>query len=99
MYAPYIPACTGKDSSIMITVGGKNYYSTDEAASMAGVSTRTLRRWLSAGRLSDFLFAFRAGPNEMLYRLEPPEEGEEKNAKGEYIVRKGAVEREGVSSS
>ena len=81
----------------MVIIGGKKYYTTDEAASMAGVSTRTLRRWLSAGRLSDFLFAFRAGPNEMLYRLESPEENDERNAKGEYIVKKGGSANEGSS--
>lgn len=71
----------------MQNIGGKKYYGIDEAAKLAGVSVRTLRRWLSADRLSDFLFPFRISTGELLYRLEPPE-GEEKNGKGEYIVNR-----------
>lgn len=87
----------------MQNIGGKKYYNIDEAAKLAGVSVRTLRRWLSSGRLSDFLFPFRASPNELLYRLEEPEENEQKNEKGEWILTKpaeteGGVPDEGSSS-
>lgn len=80
----------------MVIVGGKKYYSLEEAATLADVSVRTLRRWLSGGRLSDFLFPFRAGPTEVLYRLEPPEEDEQKNEKGEWVLKKGGEPHEGV---
>lgn len=80
----------------MILAGGKKYYTLEEVAVLADVSIRTLRRWLSGGRLSDFLFPFRAGPNEVLYRMEPPEEDEPKNEKGEWILKKGGDPHEGV---
>ena len=83
----------------MVTIGSKKYYTIEEAARLGGVSVRTLRRWISAGRLSEFLFPFRAGPNEVLYRLEPPEEDEPMNKKGEYIVEKGGMVRESISST
>lgn len=70
----------------MQVIGGKQYYSVEEAAKLAGVSIRTLRRWISAGRLSDFLYPFRASPNEILYRLEEPDECDTKNSKGEWII-------------
>lgn len=70
----------------MKVVNGIKYYSLDEAATLAGVSVRTLRRWISDGRLSDFVYPFRAGPNEMLYRLEPPEDTDRKNEKGEWVI-------------
>lgn len=87
----------------MQKIGGKKYYTVDEAARLAGVSVRTLRRWLSAGRLSDFLFPFRASPNELLYRLEEPEKDEKRNQKGEWILKKpdivkGGIPDEGSSS-
>lgn len=90
----------------MKLINGKNYYSLEEAATLAGLSIRTLRRWVSAGQLSDFIYPFRASPNEVLYRLEPPEDDEVKNKKGEWMIRpsaddllKGGVPNEGVSSS
>lgn len=83
----------------MVTIGSRKYYTIEEAARLGGVSVRTLRRWIAAGRLSDFLFPFRAGPNEVLYRLEPPEDGEPKNKKGEYVVEKGGAVRESISST
>lgn len=73
----------------MVTIGGKNYYTVEEAAVLAGVNLRTLRRWISSGRLSDFLFPFRVGPKELLYRLEPPEDHETRNKNGEWILWKG----------
>lgn len=84
----------------MVKIDGRKYYNIEEAAKLAGVSVRTLRRWISAGRLSDFLFPFRAGPNEVLYRMEPPEEGEPRNEKGEWLVDKkgGCVTHEGSTS-
>lgn len=83
----------------MTAIGGKKYYTLEEAAVLAGVSLRTLRRWISSGRLSDFLYPFRASPSELLYRLEPPEDGEMQNPKGEWILRKGGAGVEGISSS
>lgn len=91
----------------MVLIEGKKYYNVEEAAGLAGVSVRTLRRWLSAGRLSEFLYAFRAGSNEVLYRLEEPEEGEPVNEKGEHVMpeayrrmkKKGGVPNEGVGST
>lgn len=86
----------------MKLINGKEYYPLDEAAALAGISVRTLRRWISAGQLSDFLFPFRAGPNEVLYRLEAPDEGDVQNEKGEWTVSsalKGGASVEGISSS
>ena len=81
----------------MRNISGKQYYPLDEAAVLAGVSVRTLRRWLSDGRLSDFLY--RTGPNEVLYRLDPPDDGEEPNEKGEYTIKEGGGTDESISSS
>lgn len=88
----------------MVVIDNKQYYTVEEAATLAGVSVRTLRRWLSADRLADFLYPFRASPSEVLYRLEPPEDSDMKNKKGEYIIckdrpPKGGGSDEGVSSS
>lgn len=83
----------------MRNISGKQYYPLDEAAALAGVSVRTLRRWLSDGRLSDFLFPYRTGPNEVLYRLDPPDDGEEPNEKGEYMIKEGGGTDESISSS
>lgn len=89
----------------MIVTGGKKYYSVEEAATLAGVSVRTLRRWIADGRLSDFLYPFRASPNEVLYRLEAPDEDDVQNKKGEWVISqggrssKGGVSNEGISSS
>lgn len=80
----------------MQNINGKKYYNIDEAAKLAGISVRTLRRWISSGRLSDFLFPFRAGPNEILYRLEEPEKDEPKNEKGEWIVVKPQPQKGGA---
>lgn len=74
----------------MQLIDGKKYYTVAEAAQLAKVSVRTLRRWLASGRLSEFLFPFRVGPNEVLYRLEEPEEGDVKNPDGEWVASKGA---------
>lgn len=79
----------------MINIAGKTYYTTEEAARFAGVSIRTLRRWISAGQLTDFLYPFRASPSEVLYRMEPPEEIDRKNEKGEWILpREGGTSHE-----
>lgn len=83
----------------MVTIDGKKYYTIEETARLSGVSVRTLRRWISAGRLSEFLFPFRTGPNEVLYRLEPPEEDEPVNKKGEHVIEKGGAVRESISST
>lgn len=59
----------------MLMVDGKEYYKVAEAAKLAGVNVRTLRRWIADGNLEHFLFPFRrtrTGP--LYYRLEPPEE-------------------------
>lgn len=59
----------------MILVNGKSYYKVNEAAELAGVNTRTLRRWLADGNLDHFLFPYRQTRNgPMYYRLEPPDE-------------------------
>lgn len=91
---------------VMKLIDGKKYYTIEEVATLAGVSMRTLRRWVSAGQLSDFVYPFRAGSNEVLYRLEPPEENDVKNKKGEWVIRsgtdgslKGGAPNEGGSSS
>lgn len=89
----------------MQMIGGKKYYNIEEAARLAGVSVRTLRRWISSGRLSDFLYPFRSGPNEVLYRLEEPEKDDRKNKKGEWVIikdsrkEKGGGAHEGISGS
>lgn len=77
----------------MLIIDGKKYYTLEEAAILSKVTVRTLRRWISAGQLSDFIYPFRASPNEVLYRLEPPEDNEEKNKKGEWIMPKGGYGR------
>lgn len=60
---------------MMITRDGKAYYKVQEAAELAGVNTRTLSRWIAAGKLSHFLFPFRDRPHgAVYYRLEPPDE-------------------------
>ena len=62
----------------MLVVDGKEYYKIAEAATLAGVNSRTLRRWLQAGNLDHFLFPFRKEKNGPLYyRLEPPDETDE----------------------
>ena len=61
----------------VLLIDGKKYYKVGEAADLAQVNTRTLRRWIADGNLAHFLFPFRqtkSGP--MYYRLEPPEEGD-----------------------
>lgn len=73
----------------MKVVNGKQYYTLEESASLAGVSIRTLRRWIADGRLSDFIFPFRAGSGELLYRLEEPDKGDEKNSRGEWMLKAG----------
>lgn len=80
----------------MKLVDGKKYYSLEESATLAGVSVRTLRRWISAGRLSDFLYPFRASPSELLYRLEAPEETDVQNKKGEWIMPASAAKGGGA---
>lgn len=83
----------------MVTIGNKQYYTIEEASRLANVNIRTLRRWIAAGRLSDFIFPFRTGPNEVLYRLEPPEDGEPRNKKGEWLATKGGAVNESISST
>lgn len=61
----------------MVLINGKSYYKVNEAAELAGVNTRTLRRWIADGSLSHFLFPYRQTRNgPMYYRLEPPDEGD-----------------------
>lgn len=63
----------------MFTADGKQYYRVSEAAKLAGVNTRTLRRWLEKGHLSHFMFPFRKYPGGTIYyRLEPPEDDDRK---------------------
>lgn len=63
----------------MLLIDDKRYYKVNEAADLAGVNTRTLRRWLAGGNLAHFLFPFRKTPTgPMYYRLEPPEETDTK---------------------
>lgn len=59
----------------MLLINGICYYKVTEAAELAGVNARTLRRWITNGNLAHFLFPYRrtkSGP--MYYRLEPPKE-------------------------
>lgn len=89
----------------MVSIGNKKYYTIDECAVLAGVSVRTLRRWLADCRLSDFLFPFRAATGEMLYRMEEPEDTDRKNGNGEWMIPdecgmpEGGASDEGGSSS
>lgn len=58
----------------MLLINDKRYYKVNEAAELAGVNTRTLRRWIADGNLAHFLFPYRRilnGP--VYYRLEPPD--------------------------
>lgn len=64
----------------MIIVNGVRYYRLQEAAELAGVNVRTLRRWIAGGNLSHFLFPYRQGGHSrspVYYRLEPPDETDE----------------------
>lgn len=61
----------------MLTVDGRQYYKVSEAAELAGVNTRTLRRWFAQGNLDHFLFPFRKTKGGTIYyRLEPPGDGD-----------------------
>lgn len=61
----------------MLTVDGKRYYKVSEAAALAGVNTRTLRRWLAQGNLDHFLFPYqKTKGGTIYYRLEPPGEAD-----------------------
>lgn len=77
----------------MMTVDGRLYYKVSEAAGLAGVNVRTLRRWLAKGNLDHFLFPYRktkSGP--VYYRLEPPEDTDEKwedDSAGAYKIPDG----------
>lgn len=62
----------------MLKIDGKEYYKITEAAELADVNPRTLRRWLQAGYLDHFMFPYKLNKNGPLYyRLEPPEESDE----------------------
>lgn len=59
----------------MLELNGKQYYKACEAAELAGVHIRTLRRWLANGNLAHFLFPYRKTLHSpVYYRLEPPED-------------------------
>ncbi len=59
----------------MLQLNGKTYYKACEAAELAGVHIRTLRRWLANGNLSHFLFPYRKTQHSpVFYRLEPPDD-------------------------
>ena len=73
----------------MIAADGKEYYSVKEAAVLAGVPHRTLRRWISEGQLSDFLYPFRTRRGTILYRLEPPGENDKQDRDGNYLFPGG----------
>ncbi len=83
----------------MKVIGGKKYYTVEEAGVLAGVSVRTLRRWIAGGRLSDFLYPFRAGPNMVLYRLEAPDKDDVKNEYGEWMLPGGGIGNESIGVS
>lgn len=89
----------GKDCFNMKNIRGINYYSVEEAARLSGASVRTVRRWISSGKLSGFLFPYRIKPNEILYRMEPPGEGETPDEKGVYSITKGGDGHEGIGSA
>ena len=62
----------------MLELNGKTYYKACEAAELAGVHIRTLRRWLANGNLSHFLFPYRKTQHSpVFYRLEPPDDTDE----------------------
>lgn len=82
----------------MVLAEGKKYYTLPEIAKFGNVSVRTLRRWIAADRLSDFVYPFRKSPTEVLYRLEEPDETDRKNEAGEWIIPEGGVIYEGISS-
>lgn len=59
----------------MLEWDGKQYYKACEAAELAGVHIRTLRRWLANGNLAHFLFPYRKTLHSPIYyRLEPPDD-------------------------
>lgn len=59
----------------MLEWDGKQYYKACEAAELAGVHIRTLRRWLANGNLAYFLFPYRKTLHSPIYyRLEPPDD-------------------------
>ena len=61
----------------MLEIDDMRYYKVNEAAQLAGVNVRTLRRWIADGNLAHFLFPFRRTRNgPMYYRLEPPGDGD-----------------------
>ena len=80
----------------MQNIGGIDYYTVEEAARLSGASVRTVRRWISGGRLTDFLFPYRMKRGEVLYRLEPPGEGEVPDDKGVYSLVRGGDANERV---
>ncbi len=59
----------------MLVINDKRYYKVQEAAELAGVNARTLRRWIADGNLAHFLFPYKRNRNgSVYYRLEPPDE-------------------------
>lgn len=71
----------------MLLVNDKQYYKINEIAKIADVNVRTLRRWLTDGNLSHFLFPFKkTATGTLYYRLEPPEE-DDQLWEGESVYR------------
>ena len=70
-------AKNGGELRYMLLINGKAYYKVNETAELAGVNTRTLRRWIASGNLDHFLFPYRRTRNgPMYFRLEPPDESD-----------------------
>ena len=73
----------------MLLIDGKEYYKIAEAAELAGVNSRTLRRWLQAGHLDHFMFPYKREKNgPIYYRLEPPDDTDEL-WEGEKVYKMG----------
>ena len=74
----------------MLVINNKTYYTIAEAADIAKVCERTLRRWIANGNLSHFLFPYRAANARVTYyRLEPPDETDQKwDGEETYILRR-----------
>lgn len=79
----------------MLELNGKQYYKACEAAELAGVHIRTLRRWLANGNLAHFLFPYRKTLHSpVYYRLEPPEDTDELwDGESVYRLQESETER------